>query len=296
MRKPASTHALFVYAGQARKPLIASADSAEPAMGGRGRMTDGRRQKMDELRGRVAIVTGAGQGVGRGIALALASAGASLVLTGRTRAKLEQVAAEIDARGSTALPIVCDGKFGAQVRSCVERSVECFGRLDILVNNAQESPLGSLLEVSEDALHAGWESGPLAAFRFMKACYPHLRDGGVIINVGSGTSANPMPIGRGVYSAIKAAIVTLSRTAAVEWGVEGIRSIAIMPAVSSPAAVAWSKAQPDAFARSIESIPLRRLGDAEADVGRAVAFLCGPDAGYITGTCIALDGGQAYLR
>jgi NAD(P)-dependent dehydrogenase (short-subunit alcohol dehydrogenase family) len=248
------------------------------------------------LSDKVAIVTGSGQGVGRGIALALAAEGAAVVLAGRTLAKVETVADEVRSLGARALALRCDVKEIEQIDACVAETLQAFGTIDILVNNAQEPPLGAMLDVADEDFQAGWASGPLATFRFMKACHPHLRNGGVIINLGSSTTVNPNPSGRGAYSALKAATQTLTRVAAVEWGPEGIRAVAIMPAAWSPASDAFAKNHPEDFARSLASIPLRRLGDPLTDIGRAVAFLCSSDAAYITGTTIALDGGQAYLR
>jgi len=248
------------------------------------------------LAGKRAIVTGGGQGIGRGIALALAAEGAAVALVGRTESKLLAVAAEISKPGGTALPLVADVTRPAEIQRCVERTVSELGGIDILVNNAQISALGSILEVTDEAFSACWESGPLAAFRLMKACHPHLRPGSVIINLGSSTAVNPQAAGRGVYAAATPATATLSRVAATEWGPDGIRVIAVLPAATSPAAEAWRQASPAEYARSMSSIPLRRLGDPVAEIGPAVAFLCGPAAGYITGTTIALDGGQAYLR
>ncbi len=248
------------------------------------------------LNGRKAIVTGGGQGVGRGIALALAAEGAAVALAGRTESKLLAVAAEIEKAGGTALPIVADVTRPADIQACVENTVRGLGGIDILVNNAQTPALGSILDVTDEVLGACWESGPLAAFRLMKACHPHLRPGSVIINLGSSTAVNPLPAGRGVYAAVKAATQTLSRTAATEWGPDGIRVITVLPAATSPSAAAWQQANPADYERSMSSIPLRRLGDPEREIGPAVAFLCGPAASYITGTTIALDGGQAYLR
>src|SRR5580692_3302070 len=132
------------------------------------------------LQGKRAIVTGGGQGVGRGIALALAAEGAAVALVGRTESKLLAVEAEISKPGGTALPLVADVTRAADIRRCVERTVAELGGIDICVNNAQIPALGSLLDVTDEAFSACWESGPLAAFRLMKACYPHLRPGGVI--------------------------------------------------------------------------------------------------------------------
>jgi NAD(P)-dependent dehydrogenase (short-subunit alcohol dehydrogenase family) len=250
----------------------------------------------DALAGRRALITGGGQGIGLGIAQALCAEGASVALMGRTESKVRAAAAQLSSAGSRALALGGDVTKPADIERCVAATVEAFGGLDILVNNAQQSAPGSLLDISEDALQACWESGPLATFRLMRACFPHLRGHGVVINLGSPTSVNPQPVGRGVYSAVKAATQTLSRVAGVEWGSEGIRVITVLPASMTPAAAAFAQQNPQEYERSLASIPLHRLGDPLEDIGRAVAFLCSDAASYLTATTIALDGGQAYLR
>jgi NAD(P)-dependent dehydrogenase (short-subunit alcohol dehydrogenase family) len=248
------------------------------------------------LDNRRALVTGAGQGVGRGIALALAAQGAAVALLGRTEETLRGVAKEIADLGGAATVLIADVTRAEDITRAVEQAVADLGGLDILVNNAQIPAPGTLLTVTDEAFTACWESGPLAAFRMMRACRPHLGEGSVVINLGSGTSVNPMPVGRGVYGAAKAAIQTLSRVAATEWGPDGIRVLTVLPAATSPAAQEWAAANPAEYERSLQSIPLRRLGDPVDDIGGVVAFLCSPAAGFLTATTIAIDGGQAYLR
>lgn len=251
---------------------------------------------MGILTGKTAIVTGAGQGVGRGIALALASEGCAVAVAGRTLAKLEAVAKEIAGRGARAHPIVCEVGDAAQIEACVAKTLDVFGGIDILVNNAQEVPLGKLLDVSDEAFRAGFESGPLASLRFMRACHPHLSGGGCIVNLGTGAALRPDPVGYGAYSAVKEATRALTRAAAVEWGPDGIRVNAIIPLALSPGMEIWMKSRPQEAEAFMSTVPLRRGGDCELDIGRAVVMLVGPAGAYITGSTLMLDGGQGYLR
>ena len=251
---------------------------------------------MPSLDGKVAIVTGAGQGVGRGIAFALAGEGARIVAAGRTISKVGATIDVIRARGGEGLAIRCDVGEESDILECVGTTVRTFGTIDILVNNAQEVPLGRLEDVSRDQFEAGWRSGPLASFSFMVACHPYLRGDGVIVNFGTGASFRPDPIGYGAYAAVKEATRALRRAASCEWGPEGIRVVTIVPLATSEALEGWAAARPEEAAAFFATVPLGRAGDCENDIGRAVVFLCGPDARYITGTTITVDGGQAFLR
>jgi NAD(P)-dependent dehydrogenase (short-subunit alcohol dehydrogenase family) len=251
---------------------------------------------MGTLDGRVALVTGAGQGVGEGIALALAAEGARVMAVGRTLAKLERTAAEIARRGGEARARACDVKDEGAIRACVQATVEAFGGVDILVNNAQEVALGPLLSLTRDDFESGWLSGPLAAFTFMQACHEHLRGGGVVINLATSAALRPDPAGYGAYTAVKEALRSLSRAAAVEWGRDGIRVVCLMPLAKSPAYAAWEKARPEEAAAFAASVPLGYVGECEGEIGRAAVFLAGPDARYVTGSTLVVDGGQGYLR
>ncbi len=250
---------------------------------------------MTTLDGKVALVTGAGQGVGRGIALALASEGAHVAVAGRTLAKVEDAQREIEARGRKALAVECDVKDPTSLERCVASVVDAFGTIDILVNNAQEVPLGTLESVSDDAFEAGWESGPLATFRLMKLCRPHLAGGGCIVNLASTAAKRWDAAGFGAYAAVKEGIRAITRAAACEWAAEGIRTNVILPHAKSPGLAWWIENHPEESAAFIASIPMKRVGECEEDIGRFVALLCSDAAGYVNGQSIAIDGGQAYL-
>jgi len=251
---------------------------------------------MGNLEGKVALVTGAGQGVGQGIALALAAEGAAIAAVGRTESKLLETARQVRERGSRALTIVGDVCREADIERAVQTTVRELGGLHILVNNAQIVPLGRLLEVSEESFEAGWQSGPLATWRFMRACHPHLKGGGVIVNLGTAAALRHDPVGYGCYGAVKEAIRTLTRAAAVEWGPDGIRALNILPLAESPAFAGWKAARPEEYAEYSRQIPVGRVGDCEKDIGRVVAFLCSDAGSYVNGTTLTIDGGRDFLR
>ncbi|THA31628.1 SDR family oxidoreductase [Streptomyces sp. A1277] len=250
---------------------------------------------MGHLDGRVAVITGAGQGVGQGIALALASEGASVAVLGRTAAKLDTTCALLRERGATAEPFVVDVLDTARLPGVVQDVAERFGRIDILVNNAYTGCYGPLLSLSDEQFRRGFDSGPFAAFALMKAAHPHLeRDGGgSVVNLVTSAMVRWDLSTYGAYAAAKSALRSLTRAAANEWGRDGIRVNAIAPHATSPAYAGWQEANPEEAAEFCESIPLGYVGDCEQDIGRAVVMLCGPDARYLTGATIPLDGGQA---
>lgn len=247
------------------------------------------------LEKRTALVTGAGQGVGQGIAFALAVNGARVAVSGRTLEKLETTCAEITRRGGEALAIACNVKSRESLENCVQEVLAAFGGINILVNNAQEVPNGKLLDVGDDAFEAGWQSGPLATMRLMKLCYPHLKGDGCIINLASSATKRWDMSGYGCYAAVKEAIRSLSRAAACEWGPDNIRTNVILPHAKSPGLEWWINKNPEEAEEFFAQIPLRRVGECEADIGNFVAMLCSEQSRYVNGQSIGLDGGQAYL-
>ena len=247
------------------------------------------------LESKIALVTGAGQGVGQGIALALAAEGAKVAVTGRTLEKLDSTCDLIHSRGGEAMSVVCDVKSAGSLQSCLDAVISQFGGLNILVNNAQEVPLGTLDQVTDESFAAGWESGPLATFRMMKLCRPHLKGGGCIVNLASSAGKRWDMSGFGAYAATKEAIRSLTRAAACEWGPEGIRTNVILPHAKSPGLEWWINNNPEEAAEFVATIPQRRIGECETDIGRFVAMLCSETSAYVNGQSIGLDGGQAYL-
>lgn len=250
---------------------------------------------MSDLSGKVAIVTGAGQGVGQGIALALSKAGAAVVVAGRTLEKVEATADSIRQRGGQALALACNVKDAEDLGALIDQTIQHFGGLDILVNNAQEVPLGKLMEVSDEAFIAGFESGPLASFRLMKLAHPHMarRGGGTIINLASSAGIRWDMTGYGAYAAVKQAIRSLTRAGAAEFGGDNIRVLTVAPHAESPGLKWWVENNPEEAKAFFRTIPLGRIGKLEEDIGGAVVALCSDNMAYLTGATIPLDGGQA---
>jgi len=184
---------------------------------------------VDILKGKIALITGAGQGVGQGIAYALASEGAKIAVSGRTLSKAEDTAAEIRRRGGIAQAFHCEVTSKDDLERHVREVVAAFGGVNILVNNAQLVPLGSLLEVTDAEFVDGFESGPLASLRLMRLCYPYLKGDGVVINLGTGAAYRQDSGRYGAYAAVKEAIRALSRAAACEWGADNIRVNTVVP-------------------------------------------------------------------
>jgi NAD(P)-dependent dehydrogenase (short-subunit alcohol dehydrogenase family) len=232
-----------------------------------------------------------------GAALALAGAGAQVVMASRTVSKVEALAEKVRSEGGKALPLACDVTRGEDIRRCVETTVETLGRIDALVNAADDQRLAPFMEITEDDLMAGYRTGVLGSVRFTQQCVPHMEEagGGAVVNVTSGAGMLATR-GLGPYAAGKEALRTLSRIAAVELGPRGIRVNAICPLAWAPSFELWANENPDDYEQMLRVTPLGRVGDPVQDIGSAVVFLCGPDSRYITGSTLMVDGGNTYAR
>lgn len=249
---------------------------------------------MKRLEENVTIITGGGKGIGFGLAQAFAEAGSNLVITGRTLSRLESAKERLEAEyGVKVLPIVADGADEAAIKDVVAQTIDTFGKINTLVNNAQVSKSGlPLIEHTKEDLDLSIHSGLYAAFFYMRECHPYLKESkGSVINFASGAGLFGK-LGQSSYAAAKEGIRGLSRVAAAEWGPDGIRVNVICPLAMTESLMEWRENYPDLFAKTIQGIPLGRFADPKDDIGRVAVFLASEDAHYITGETITLQGGS----
>jgi NAD(P)-dependent dehydrogenase (short-subunit alcohol dehydrogenase family) len=250
---------------------------------------------MSVLQDKVAIVTGGAGGVGRGICTAFAREGARVAIVDINESGAAALATELESVGAQALAIPCDISDADEITKAVEETVDWFGTVDILVNNAQAGTHDVALEDMTDAdFDVALATGPTATFRFMKACHPYLVDGGRVINLRSGAEVVAMP-NRAGYNTAKGAIAALTKSAAREWGRHGITVNCLSPFVLHDKAKEFFEDHPDELEGLLAGVSIPRSGDAETDVGRVAVFLAGPDASFVTGCTVTADGGGAFV-
>ncbi|MDE6942261.1 MAG: SDR family oxidoreductase [Lachnospiraceae bacterium] len=262
---------------------------------------------MGFLTGKTAIITGAGRAVlsdgrcgsiGYGIATAYAKEGANLVITGRNMKKLEDAKEELERLyGIKVLIVQADVNAGADneevVGNVVKQTIDTFGSIDVLINNAQASASGvPLAEHTTDQFNLALYSGLYAAFYYMKACYPHLAASkGSVINFASGAGLFGN-FGQCAYAAAKEGIRGLTRVAATEWAKDGINVNIVCPLAWTAQLEQFEKAYPDAFKENVKMPPAGHYGDAEQEIGRVCVQLASPDFKYMTGETLTLEGGM----
>jgi NAD(P)-dependent dehydrogenase (short-subunit alcohol dehydrogenase family) len=263
--------------------------------------------KMSFLKGKTAIITGAGYAIlsdgkcgsiGYGIATAYAKEGANLVITGRNTAKLEKAKVELEKLyGIKVLALSADISEGndneAIAKDVVEKTIEAFGRIDVLINNAQASASGvAIQDHTTEQFNLAMYSGLYATFHYMKECYPYLKETkGSVINFASGAGLFGN-YGQCSYAAAKEAIRGLSRVAATEWAKDGINTNVICPLAWTAQLENFEKAYPDAFKANVKIPPAGHFGDSELEIGRVCVQLASPDFKYMNGETLTLEGGM----
>ena len=259
------------------------------------------------LENKVAIITGGGRAllsdgsigaIGYGIAVAYAKEGANLVLTGRNESKLLDAKLEIEKEyGVKVLTVVSDVNSGTDnestVKNVINKTIETFGKINVLVNNAQASASGvTISEQTMEQFDLAIYSGLYSTFLYMRECYPHLKKTeGSVINFasGAGISGN---FGQCSYAAAKEGIRGLSRVAATEWGKDNINVNIVCPLAYTAQLEKWKQYQPEAYEKNIHGIPMGRFGNSETDIGRVCVQLASDDFKYMSGETLTLQGGS----
>lgn len=262
---------------------------------------------MGFLTGKTAIITGGGRAVlsdgrcgsiGYGIATAYAKEGANLVITGRNVKKLEDAKEELERLyGIKVLAVQADVSAGADneavVNNVVKQAIDVFGRIDVLINNAQASASGvTLTDHTTEQFDLAIYSGLYATFYYMKACKPYLTETkGTVINFASGAGLFGN-YGQCAYAAAKEGVRGLTRVAATEWGKDGVNVNIICPLAWTSQLENFEKAYPDAFKANVKMPPAGHYGDAELEIGRVCVQLASPDFKYMNGETLTLEGGM----
>lgn len=261
---------------------------------------------MGFLKGKTAIITGAGKAslkdgtpgsIGYGIAHAYAKEGANLVITGRNVSKLEDAKEELE-RLYDIQVLVCqadinvDSDNEAIVANVINQTIETFGRIDVLINNAQASASGvTLVEHTLEQFNLAMYSGLYSTYLYMQACYPYLKDTqGSVINFGSGAGLFGN-FGQSSYAAAKEGVRGLSRVAANEWAKDNINVNVICPLAWTTQLENFQAQYPEAFKANVHMPPMGHIANPETEIGRVCVHLVDPDFKYMTGETITLEGG-----
>ena len=245
------------------------------------------------IKGKVAIVTGAGGGVGKAISKRLSSQGCKVIMLGRDRTKLQKAASEIGNKKNT-MTVIADITKEAEVLSAIDQTINSFDKIDILVNNAGiiNDPV-PFHEMTEDQWDDLVKTNLFGMFRITKAIIPIMmkNGGGNIVNISSVLGIRSIPrVPLSVYAVTKAGVIMFTRSMAVEYGQYKIRCNCIAPSTIR-SSIIEPYLQDEEAKKVLEStFPLRVIGEPE-DISGAVAYLCSDDSKWVTGTVLMVDGG-----
>lgn len=253
---------------------------------------------MDRFVGQTVIVTGAGSGFGEATVKRFASEGANVVVADINEQGADRVAGEIESTGGQALPVVCNVAQEPAVQSMIERSIERFGKIDTLVNNAGYSHMSKLLwKITVEEFDAVFAVNVRGVFLGCKHVIPHMIEngGGAIVNIASIGAVAPRP-GVTPYNGTKGAVLTMTKGLAMEVARHNIRVNAVNPVAAETGfmkgAMGTEQLDDKARERLVSTIPRGRLAE-PSDVAAAITFLASADADFMTGSAINVDGGRS---
>ena len=245
-----------------------------------------------KLDGKVAIVTGASKGIGEAMAEALAEAGAKVVVSSRKQEAIDEVASQLKSKGYEATAIVCNVGKQESMQELIDKTIETYGGVDILINNAAANPVfGPVAQTESWAFDKIMEVNVKGPFELSKLVYESMksRGGGSIINISSIGGIRPEP-GLGIYSVSKASLISLTKVFAKEWGEDNIRVNVICPGLVKTkfSEALWSN---DKIVNMMMKMqPLKWVAEPE-DMGGLALFLASDASKYVTGGVYTADGG-----
>ncbi len=247
--------------------------------------------RLFDLTGRVAIVTGGSRGLGRAIALGFAKAGATVVVASRKIEACEDVVAEIAALGGAALAVAVRMQNADDITALVDTTIACLGRIDILVNNAGTVLDRTLVNVDGEAFHGAFTTNLLGPMLLVQAAAQHLAAGGLgsVINISSIAAVMPTPQ-RYLYPPAKAAMLQMTKSMAVD--LSPVRVNAIMPGTFRTDMVTKAFTDEQLANQGRALIPLGRIAEPDEMVGPAL-YLASDASSFVTGTILIVDGGMS---
>lgn len=244
------------------------------------------------LDGKVALITGASKGIGFGIAEIFAAAGAKVVLCSRKQEAVDEMARKLRSKGYEASASACNVGNISELPKLVKNTIEIYGQLDILVNNAATSPVfGPVHETSSEAFDKIMNVNVKAPFELSKLCRPYLRESSnpSVINISSIGGISPEH-GLGIYSVSKAALISMTKVLAKEWGEDKIRVNVICPGLIKTKFSEPLWADEKIMSMVMKQLAIKRVGSAH-EIGSMALFLASPAASYTTGAIFTADGG-----